>query len=64
MFRMSCKHDWKPVAFDNVTPLEGRVVHVCEKCDSFSYRAVRFIGYRLESLEDKFENDATSTGDT
>lgn len=53
--RESCEHDWRAVGFQERTPLVVAVVYVCEKCSGWTYREMRFVGYRLESIEDKIE---------
>lgn len=56
-FREACEHEWNRVSFRLDTPLQGKVIYVCEKCDVFTYRIVTFVGYKLESLEDRMETD-------
>jgi hypothetical protein len=53
--REACEHEWKVVGFQERSPVVIAVIYACEKCSSYTYREMQFIGYRLESLEDEVE---------
>jgi hypothetical protein len=58
--RQDCDHDWKAIGFQERTPQVIAVVYSCEKCSSWTYREMQFIGYRLDSIEDELERRSTS----
>lgn len=60
--RQSCEHVWERVGFQERTPVLVAVVYVCEKCSSYTYREMSFVGYRLGSIEELFDDELESGG--
>ena len=51
--RISCDHVWEPVGYEEVTPTLIRVVYACSLCSSFTYHEMKFVGWKMESLDDR-----------
>jgi hypothetical protein len=60
--REGCAHDWQRVGFEERTSVLISVIYVCEKCSSFTYREMRFVNYRINSLEDELADQAGGGG--
>jgi len=58
--RQNCKHEWKVVSLDTYAQgtTDLRLICTCDRCDSWTYKIVAFIGYRLENVDDKLELEA------
>jgi ribosome modulation factor len=53
--RQCCNHVWKSLGFDRCTAALIEVIYICEKCTSFTYRQMQFVGFQLNWLPDIME---------
>ena len=60
--REGCVHDWQRVGFQERNPTCIAVIYACEKCSSYTYREMQFVGFRLNSLEDELADQAGGGG--
>lgn len=50
---LSTAHTWKAVGVICDSPMDIRVVYVCEDCSCWTYHEMSFVGYRMETAEDR-----------
>lgn len=52
---LSTDHTWKLVGLIQDSHLHIRVVYACEACSSWTYHEMDFVGFRMSTAQDRFD---------
>lgn len=54
-YRANCSHDWMLSGHERIDAKTIRAIYICEKCDSYTFARTVFVGWEMNTLENKFD---------